>query len=60
MNQLPERQTRTIPEFSKILGISRNSGYEMAARGDVRTIRCGKKMLVPIREIERLLSGEQR
>lgn len=39
------------------LGVSRNAVYGAARRGDFRTIRIGKRILVPRSEIHRLLTG---
>ena len=36
----------SIPEAAKLLGISRNTGYEMARLGQLPTIRCGRRRLV--------------
>jgi excisionase family DNA binding protein len=36
----------SIPEAAKLLGISRNTGYEMAKMGQLPTIRCGQRRLV--------------
>ena len=46
------------PDMARILGVSRNGIYEAARRGDFRTIRVGKRILVPLAEIRRLLDGE--
>jgi excisionase family DNA binding protein len=51
------RQTIDIPEMAKLLGVSRNFGYEMAKTGTVRTIRLGRRIVVPVSEIARLLKG---
>jgi excisionase family DNA binding protein len=46
------------PDMARVLGVSRNTIYEAARRGDFRTIRVGKRILVPIPEIRRLVDGE--
>lgn len=51
------RVTATIPEAAKRLGIGRNQCYEAARRGDIPTIRIGKRYLVPLAALERLLQG---
>lgn len=45
------------PEMARLLGVGRNAIYEAARRGDFRTIRIGKRILVPLPEISRLLGG---
>ena len=53
-----ERRTLTIPEAGAILGISRNSAYEAAARGEIPVIKIGKRLLVPKLAFDRMVSGE--
>ncbi len=47
----------TIPETAKILRIGRNSAYEAARRGQIPTIKIGKRVLVLREALERLLAG---
>jgi excisionase family DNA binding protein len=51
------RETATVPEAAKRLGIGRNQAYEAAARGDIPTIRIGKRILVPLAALDRMLAG---
>ncbi len=46
----------TIPETAKILRIGRNSAYEAAHRGQIPTIKIGKRLLVPRKALERQLA----
>jgi excisionase family DNA binding protein len=50
-----ERRTLSIPEAAKALGISRNNAYEAARRGEIPTIKIGKRLLVPLAALERML-----
>ncbi|TGS46014.1 MULTISPECIES: helix-turn-helix domain-containing protein [unclassified Mesorhizobium] len=52
------RQTVTIAEAAKALGIGRNAGYEAAHRGEIPTIKIGKRILVPRAALDKMLSGE--
>lgn len=54
----PAPATTTIVEAAKRLRIGRNQAYEAAHRGDIPTIRIGKRWLVPTGALDRLLSGE--
>lgn len=45
----------TIPEACRILRIGRTAGYEGARRGEIPTIRIGKRILVPAEALRRLL-----
>jgi len=51
MSALPQEDglplALSIPEAAKMLGISKSLAYELAARGDLRTIRLGRRIVVP-------------
>ena len=51
------RLTTTIPEAAELLGIGRNTAYEAVRRGEIPTIRIGKRILVPVSALDRLLDG---
>ena len=51
------RQTRSITEVAKLLGIGRNQAYEAARRGEIPTIRIGNRLLVPVAALELMLGG---
>lgn len=53
------KQTLTIAEAAKVLGVGRNSAYEAARRGEIPTIRIGKRLLVPMAGLNRMLAAEQ-
>lgn len=55
-----ERRTVTVGEAAKILGVGRNKAYEAAKRGEIPTIKIGKRILVPVVALERLLQGTAR
>ena len=49
-------KTMTVPEAGwRYLGLSRNSSYAAAKRGEIPTIRVGRLLRVPVRAMERLL-----
>jgi excisionase family DNA binding protein len=50
--------TLTIEEAAKLLGVSRGVGYEAARRGELPTIRLGRRLLVPKIALERMLGIE--
>ena len=50
-----EKKTYTIPEAAEALGIGRNAAYEAARTSQLPTIRIGKRILVPVVALERLL-----
>ena len=50
------RRTITIEEAASQLGLSRNAAYDAAKRGDLPTIRMGRRLLVPRVPFEALLN----
>ncbi len=50
------RQTLTVEEASRLLGISRGAGYEAARTGQLPVIRLGRRVLVPRQALERMLA----
>lgn len=57
--QLPDPSTEptvTVERAATILGISRGSAYEAARRGDIPTIRLGRRLVVPTAALRRLLA----
>ena len=51
-----QKQTFTVPETAEMLNIGRNQAYEAARRGEIPTIRIGKRILVPRAAFDRMLS----
>ncbi|WP_455975348.1 helix-turn-helix domain-containing protein [Methylorubrum populi] len=49
--------TITVQEAGRQLGISRNSAYEAAKRGDIPTIRIGRSLRVPRILFEKILGS---
>jgi hypothetical protein len=47
MRKILSQPTTTVPLAGKALGLSRNGAYEAAARGELRTLRFGKRIVVP-------------
>jgi len=52
-----ERRVVTLSEAASILRISRGSAYEAAKRREIPTIRIGRRLLVPLAALERMLAG---
>ena len=47
------------PECGRLLGLSKNSTYEAARRGQIPTVRIGKRLLVPRAALLKMLEGQQ-
>jgi excisionase family DNA binding protein len=51
----PERLTLTVEEAARSLGVSRAHAYELAARGEIPTLRLGRRILVPKEALVRMM-----
>jgi len=47
LKRLRSEPTISIPEYARLVGVSRASGYTYAREGQVPTIRVGKRVRVP-------------
>jgi excisionase family DNA binding protein len=52
-----DRLTWTVPEAARLLGISKDTAYEAARRGELPVKVIGRRMLVPRAALLRLLDG---
>jgi excisionase family DNA binding protein len=59
--EAPSKRTITIQEAAKVLGIGRDQAYTAARLGQIPTIRIGRRLLVSLPALEKLLSeaGQQ-
>ncbi|MCL4853141.1 MAG: helix-turn-helix domain-containing protein [Bryobacteraceae bacterium] len=46
------------PDTGQILGLGRNATYDAAARGEIPTIRIGRRLLVPRAALDRMLLAQ--
>lgn len=51
--------TITVEQAGKLLGLSRSSAYRAAARGEIPTIRIGRRLLVPTAKLLAMLGVEE-
>jgi excisionase family DNA binding protein len=56
--QAGTRLTLTVEEVAATLGISRAFAYEAVRRGEIPSIRIGRRVLVPRAALERLIDGD--
>lgn len=54
----PGRLTLTVEEAAGLLGISRAFACETVRRGEIPSIRIGRRVLVPRVALDRLVGGE--
>ncbi len=55
-----ERLTMSVPEAARRLGIGRNQGYEAVRAGTIPSVKIGKRLLVPVVALERMLEKSVR
>ena len=49
--------TLSVPEAGRVyFNLGRGASYEAARRGEIPTIRIGRKLLVPVQAVERMLA----
>jgi excisionase family DNA binding protein len=51
-----QRLTVSVEEAARILGISRGAAYARAGDGSLPTVRLGKRLLVPKRALDKMLT----
>ncbi|TPK90556.1 MULTISPECIES: helix-turn-helix domain-containing protein [unclassified Mesorhizobium] len=52
LDEALSRPTLSVPDAGAVFyGLSRNGSYEAAKRGDIQTIRIGRKIVVPVAPI---------
>jgi hypothetical protein len=51
------RMTITIPEYARLMRVGRNTAYQAARVGDVKTIKVGGRILVCVPALLRQLEG---
>ena len=52
-----ERKTMSVTEAAQCLGIGVNTCRELIRVGTIPSLRAGKRILVPIRGLDRMLDG---
>ena len=58
ISKIMSKPTCSVEEMAMALQLSRNSAYKAVRSGEVRSIRIGKRVLVPTAAIRQLLEGE--
>ena len=52
---VPDKLVLTVKEVTKILGIGRNGAYAAIKRGDIPSIKIGRRILVPTASVRAML-----
>jgi excisionase family DNA binding protein len=58
-SRLPPRLAYSLAESEALSGLSRSSLYRLIASGQLKTVHCGRRRLVPVDELTRLLDPER-
>ena len=58
VSQQVNSETLTVPEAAALLGIGRDLAYRAAATGELPTVRIGRRILVPRRQLALMLGGD--
>jgi excisionase family DNA binding protein len=53
------RATLTVGEVAPVLGIGRSSAYDAATSGQIPTLRIGRRILIPVPALRRMLGELQ-
>lgn len=53
-----DKKTATVAEAMAMLGISRTLAYRLIKDGKLPVIRLGKRILIPVSALEKILSTE--
>jgi excisionase family DNA binding protein len=53
----PKRLTITVDEAAQKLGICRNAAYAAVKSGELPSIKIGRRVLVPLVALEKMLSN---
>ena len=57
VSEIMGQPTCSVEEAAKVLHIGRTQAYRAVRSGELRSIRIGKRVLVPTQAITQLLSG---
>lgn len=52
-----DQPTMSVEEAGQILGISKDSAYKAVARGEIPTLRLGRRLRVPTEQLKQILTG---
>jgi hypothetical protein len=58
IRELLKKPTISVENAGRVLDMSRNSAYDAVHRGDIQSVRMGKRFIVPTAPLRRLLGIE--
>lgn len=54
---LERRAVLTVPEAGAVFGVSRSAAFRAIARGELPALRVGRRVVVPVHALRRILDG---
>ncbi len=57
MEKVKRPQTITVEAAARLLGVSRSTAYESVTRREIPSLRLGRRVVIPVAALEKLLSG---
>jgi excisionase family DNA binding protein len=54
---MTDKLVLTVSEVAQMLGLSRNSAYQGVMKGEIPSVRVGKRILVPRIALEKMLES---
>ena len=54
---MTDKLVLTVSEVAQLLGLSRNSAYQGVMKGEIPSVRVGKRILVPRIALEKMLES---
>jgi excisionase family DNA binding protein len=55
-----QKQTLTVPETARLLGIGRHSAYLAVRAGSIPSLKIGRRILVPRQAVRQMLAAPQK
>ena len=55
----PEAAVVDVPDAAKVLGICRTSAYQAIKRGEIPSTSIGRRLLVPVPALDKMLGRDQ-
>jgi len=59
LDELKDKTTISVEEAAPILGISRGAAYQAAKTGELPTLRIGRRIVVPVIPLLKLIGVEE-
>lgn len=59
LDDVKGRATLTVPEAGELFGLGRAASYEAAKAGQLPTLRLGRRVLVPVPALLRMLGADR-